>query len=130
VMQDAARESRKKAASEDADYHSTRISESARVIGFGLLAAYYGIKIAPDALIEDGWLLSIVGVAGVATVLLDYLHYWFGYRLARTAEANAEYVYNEGWGPLWYGCKVLAFRSKQASAFAGACALLILVWCS
>jgi hypothetical protein len=111
---------------------SARVSETTRLIGLGLLAIFYAIISGSDAYsveMRANWpqLLRLMALCGVLAVLLDYLHYVFGYfttdrALDRTDEPNS---YDQAWAT--YRLEHVCFWTKQASALAGCCFLIFLV---
>jgi hypothetical protein len=87
----------------ESDFYSIRISETSRIIGFALLAIFYAFKIEEAAKLEvDDCLLLFMGFMGAST---------FDSKPAST----------------WFGWKTIAFCAKQATAIAGALALLVIV---
>jgi hypothetical protein len=117
-------------AQEDSDYNSARISETSRYVGFGLLAAYYAIKVTPpETLSVNPCVALTVGVCGAFTVLLDYLHYAFGYYGARAAlKDEPEHSYARGLAGACFALKTWCFVGKQLAAVAGSIALVILIF--
>jgi hypothetical protein len=95
-------------------------------IGFALLAIFYAFKIEEAAKLEvDDCLLLFMGFMGASTVLLDYLQYLFGYAMARAAMKTG--TFDSKPASTWFGWKTIAFCAKQATAIAGALALLVIV---
>lgn len=67
-----------------------RISDTCRFVGFGLLAIFYALHTGENELAlrirsEAPWKLFVMGAFGVLTILLDYLHYFFGSRAVTQA---------------------------------------------
>lgn len=79
---------------ENQDYFSSKISELARYIGFGLVAVAFGL-LSSDAVFAKALVansaqtLSWAGLFGAATVLIDYLHLLMGW-WSNTQAANNE----------------------------------------
>lgn len=116
---------------DDADFNSSRISETSRYVGFGLLATYYALKVDQSASIAtDSGLVTAVGLAGALAVLFDYLQYVFGYALARSALGDAEYRYHQGVAKIWFPLKTIAFWLKQVAAIGGSVAVILLILCA
>lgn len=117
------------------DYYSSRLSETSRFVGFGLLASYYALAVSPpNAFNANEWLLMIVGLFGAFAVLFDYLQYVFGYAMARAAHRKGgeagPYTYNEGLAAILFGFKTIWFVAKQLAAGLGAAALIVLIVCA
>src|SRR5262245_41224283 len=85
---------------------TARISETTRFVGFGLVAIYYSIRTsgAPSfgSALEMRFptVVMLIGLLGVATVLLDYLQYWFGARSVDDALKRESLDYDTG--SFWY----------------------------
>jgi len=108
---------------------TSRISETTRYVGFGLMIAYYVIRSAESVLsksISSAYpgALKIVGICGLAAVLLDYLQYWFGSRAVAEALSRESLDYNKN--SFWYRGRAGAFALKQLFAIFGAIVLIIL----
>jgi hypothetical protein len=109
---------------EEKRFVTSRISETTRYLGFGLLATFYAIIGSKDAFpqsLEAAWLLplKIMALCGIVAIFLDYLQYVFGrlaVQKALTREDNP-YSYNKKW--LSYRARQACFWSKQAAALAG-----------
>jgi hypothetical protein len=59
-----------------------RISDACRLVGFGLLAIFYGIKTGEGTFAQSvktghGCLFMAMGALGVLAIVLDYLQYMF-----------------------------------------------------
>lgn len=113
---------------EEADFNSTRISETSRFVGFGLLAIYYAMMIDPaGAFASDSWWVTCVGLFGALAVALDYFQYVCGYAMARAALRDAEHRYHQGLAVIYFPLKWLAFVAKQLFALAGSVAVIVLI---
>ena len=99
--------------------HSSRISESCRYIGFGLLAFYYGLVTDKDTPEHDS--IILIGVFGLFTLIADYLQYLGGYYSVQHAlkHPKRNYVKSSVAYRVWEGM----FWVKQETAIAGAIAL-------
>lgn len=102
------------------------ISDTCRIVGFGLLAVFYTIKVGDEKLgtIEtDHYCLFLaVGLSGFAIILFDYLQYFFG-SLAVEAAIKADNKYDKD--SLAYKARVLFFNLKQYAVFVG---VGLLIW--
>lgn len=93
-MTDLTPEQRRAKYRENQDYFSSKISELARYLGFGLVAVAFGL-LSSDAIFakalvaKSTMLLSWAGLLGALTVLADYLHLLMGW-FANTQAANNE----------------------------------------
>lgn len=91
-MTDPTPEQRRAKYRENQDYFSSKISELARYLGFGLVAVAFGL-LSSDAIFAKALVaksanyLSWAGLFGVTTVLADYLHLLMGW-LSNTQAAN------------------------------------------
>ena len=104
---------------EERAFHSSRISESCRYLGFGLVAFYYGLaKLSPPA---TGYLFSCIGVFGAVTLLADYFHYLGGYLSAKAALKNPRRNFKKY--SLSSITQRVMFWVKQITALAGSIAL-------
>jgi hypothetical protein len=108
---------------------TSRISETTRFVGFGLLAVYYTLKVGEGALATQlsarfPCLLGVVGIAGAAAVLLDYLQYWCGVHSANVALRRDDFTYDKRSG--WYKARERTFLAKQVAAITGALALVLM----
>ena len=104
---------------EDKAFHSSRISESCRYLGFGLVAFYYGLVTASAP--AGGYLVSCIGGFGVATLLADYFQYLAGYLSAKQALNNPRRNYKKYSGASKNQRNM--FWVKQLTAIAGSVAL-------
>jgi hypothetical protein len=111
---------------------SARVSETTRYIGFGLLATFYAIISGNDAFFVDlrsNWPLPLrlMALCGAVTILLDYLHYVFGYLTTERVldRPDKKPLYNTAWPT--YRAEIFCFWAKQVAAFAGCCLLIFLV---
>ncbi|PDS31320.1 hypothetical protein [Rhizobium phaseoli] len=104
-----------------------RISDTCRVIGFGLLVFYFTVHFndsAAAARLKTGnnWSLFIIGALGVLTIFMDYLQYLFGSRAAHAALKNENHLYNDK--SLAYRARNFFFSGKQATAGLGSLVLI------
>lgn len=118
---------------EESEFNSSRISETSRYVGFGLLATYYALKVDPTNSIvasTETWLVTTIGVFGALAVVLDYFQYLFGYLMARAALNDSEYRYHQGFAAIWFPLKTIAFVAKQVAAVVGSLAVILLILCA
>jgi hypothetical protein len=109
---------------------TSKISDTCRFIGFGLLIVYYTIQSADGAFAthlktHSPVLVYAVGIAGAATILLDYLQYLFGAMAVDRALKRPTMDYDET--SCAYKARLWAYRAKQFATAVGAAALIILV---
>jgi len=111
---------------------SSRVSETTRYIGFGLLATFYAMISGDDAFFVEArthWplLLRLIALTGSIAVLLDYLHYVFAYWSTERAleRTDAPNEYGTGW--FSYRGENACFWGKQAAAIIGCVLLVFLV---
>lgn len=111
---------------------TSRISDTCRYIGFGLLAVYYTIMSGDNSFatnLQSGaltyWALQGIGIAGAVAILFDYLQYFFGSRAVEEALASETHQYNED--SCAYRARRLFYNLKQCSVGAGAVLLLFVV---
>ena len=111
---------------------TSRVSETARFIGFGLLAISYAMISNPDAFFVEmrtHWatLIRLMALAGAVVVLVDYLHYLFGYLTTERAlnRVDKPNTFNSRW--LTYRLEILCFWAKQIAAIFGCCLVVFLV---
>jgi hypothetical protein len=126
---------RRESVIEQKQYVTSRVSETCRFIGFGLLAVYYTLSIsnepfAVSLLASREWLVRAFGAAGALTVFFDYLQYVAGGRAAnkalnRTNEGKKSYRYNKKW--MSYRIREFSFVAKQVFAFVGSTILIFLM---
>lgn len=96
-MVDITPEQRRAKYRENQDYFSSKISELARYIGFGLVAVAFGL-LSSDAIFakalvaKSAGVLTWAGLLGVTTVVADYLHllmgWWSNTQAANNAKGN------------------------------------------
>lgn len=107
-----------------------RISETTRFVGFGLIAVYYAIRSSEPASLTGQMqvnypcVVAIIGLMGVAAVLLDYLQYWFGSQAVAEALKRPTVDYDAE--SFWYKARGSTFVAKQFAAIIGAALLVIL----
>lgn len=116
----------------EADFYSARISETSRLVGFGLLAIFYAVKVDANASFEaNESLVTLLGVFGALSVLLDYLQYVFGYLMVRYAQHNPPaHSYADGVAGRFFALKSWAFALKQIAAILGSFIVIFLVLCT
>ncbi|WP_192258386.1 hypothetical protein [Mesorhizobium caraganae] len=121
-------EDRRKRLYEFKEKVTTKLSDIVRFIGLGLIAVFYTIKTG-DAYANytkcQELLLYVVGIAGVLSILLDYLQYVANYASVDAALKRENLKYDRTSGP--YRAAELAFRWKRHVTTAGAVALIALV---
>ena len=111
---------------------TSRISDTARYIGFGLLAVYYTSMSGDSAFavsLRAGlskYLLHAMGFAGAAAILFDYLQYLFGARSVEEALADPGSEYNPR--SCAYKAREMFFTLKQWAVGVGAILLIVLVF--
>ena len=103
-----------------------RISDTCRIVGFGLLTVFYTIKVGDEKLstidTTHSCLVLAVGIAGFAILVFDYLQYFFG-SMAVEAAMKAKNKYDED--SIAYKARKLFFYLKQYAVFVG---VGLLVW--
>lgn len=111
---------------------TTQVSETARFVGFGLLAIAYAMVSDSGAFFvgmrtHHATMVRYLALAGSLAVLADYLHYVFGYLTTQQAldRQDKPNAYNSLW--LTYRLEIVCFWVKQAAAITGCVILLILV---
>jgi hypothetical protein len=109
---------------------TSRISDTCRFVGFGLLAIYYSIKIGGNKLAtqlqtEHRWLVFWLGLFGALAILLDYLQFVAGSLAVNKALRSAGLEYDTDWCS--YKFRQLAFNAKQFVVLAGVAVLLWLI---
>jgi hypothetical protein len=115
------------------DYYSSRISETSRFVGFGLLASYYALTVSPTGAFQaNEHLLTGVGFLGAWAVFFDYLQYVTGYLMTRATHRkggdSGPYSYGDGAAAVYFGLKTISFVAKQLAAGLGSVALIALIW--
>lgn len=131
-MTDLNPEQRRAKYRENQDYFSSKISELARYIGFGLVAVSFGL-LSSDAIFATMIVakttntLAWAGLLGVAAVLADYLHLLMGWFANTQAANNKNGGYNlTGIGLLFrFFQDRIFFYLKQLFPLVGAALLLI-----
>ena len=110
---------------EDKDFTSSRVSESARYIGFGLAAATIAFLTSDAAFAKkiivnyESWIL-VASSFGCATILFDYFHYICGYLSSEDAGQNRAGDYGYLTQSYLYRARRWFFWAKQCSAVIGA----------
>lgn len=103
-----------------------RISDTCRIVGFGLLTVFYSIKIGDGKLAELGighpCLIAAIGVLGFLVIVFDYLQYFFGSIAVEAAlTSNSRYDDNS----FAYKARNFLFIVKQYAVLLG---VGVLVW--
>ena len=108
---------------------TSRISETTRYLGFGLLATFYAIISSADAYPKQlkaafPLPLRLMALFAVLAVMLDYLQYVFGRFAVQRAldRKDKPFEYNKKW--LSMRGRQACFWAKQAMALLG-CAILL-----
>lgn len=108
---------------------TSRVSDTSRVVGFGLMLVYFTIMISDGdtaKALRDSWwellILSLAGIFGVFTVALDYKQYAYAEQSAKIALATPDARYDDESAA--YKRQDLCFRAKQWTALLGAGAVL------
>jgi hypothetical protein len=108
---------------------TSRISDTCRIVGFGLLTIFYTIKIGEGKLEKIGTdhscLVLAVGLLGFLVILLDYLQYFFGSQAVEAALATNNLYNTESFS---YRARNFLYILKQYAVFAGVAALVWLFW--
>ena len=109
---------------EEKRHVSSKISETSRYIGFGLVAVVYAVLTSDSAFMEaiaaeHHSELLIAATLGGLTVVLDYLQFIGGYISVNAALNNVagDYRYNKK--AFFYRLRVASFWMKQITALAG-----------
>ncbi|MDX8449115.1 MULTISPECIES: hypothetical protein [Mesorhizobium] len=121
-------EGRKKGLREFKERVTTKLSDIVRFIGLGLVAVFYTIKTGssyPNFNALQDILLYTVGLAGVLSVLLDYIQYVANYESVEAALRRDNFTYDKDSKP--YKRAEFAFKWKQRVTSLGAVALIALV---
>ena len=121
-----------KAALEQKQLVTGKISELCRIIGFALLAIFYTINAGENQftkriLANGEYKIYIIGAAGVLTILFDYLQYFFGSLSTGEALDNPENGFKYNPGSWHYKMRVVFFYAKQITALVGSVVLTIMV---
>lgn len=108
---------------------SSTISELCRYIAFGLLVAFYTIRVDSSnfagTLRGEGLLVFLIGLCGALAVLCDYLQYVCGLVTVNRALSTEVYEYDDqSWA---YWGRQVTFEAKQLFAGAGAISLALMV---
>lgn len=103
----------------DKDFTSGRLSELARYIGFGTVAATFSLlssdsDFATAISTSQRELLTWAALGGMATVLFDYFQYVMGYRASNLAAKSEDLKYQRKW--ISYKMRVTFFWMKQLAA--------------
>jgi hypothetical protein len=110
---------------DDKDFGSSRVSESARYIGFGLAAATIALltsdaAFAKKIIVSNEGLILAASSFGCATILLDYFQYISAYLSSEEAGQNKDGGYQYLTQSFWYRVRRWFFWTKQWSAVIGA----------
>lgn len=126
------RESRRKSRLEEKQVVTSRISETCRYIGFGLLALFYTMKtsdgrFAQELVANHSFALYVLGASGAAAVLFDYLQYMAGSVAVERAlnREDTAHLYSTEWRS--YQAREACFWAKQAAALIGVVCLAYLI---
>jgi hypothetical protein len=102
-----------------------RISDTCRIVGFGLLTVFYSIKIGEGKLADIGTnhpcLIMAIGGLGFLVILFDYLQYFFG-SMAVEAALISDNRYDDK--SFAYKARNVLFILKQYAVLFGVGALL------
>jgi hypothetical protein len=115
---------------EDKDFTTSRLSEHARYIGFGAVAAAFS-QLSSNSVfalsMSDIQKTLLIGAAlgGMAAVLLDLFQYIAGYRASTRAAAADDKKYEKSW--LSYRARTAFFWSKQVAATLSGVLLVVAV---
>lgn len=119
---------------EDGKAVTARISDACRLVGFGLLAIFYGIKTddhgAFATSIKNGhsWLFMAMGAFGVLAIVLDYLQYIFANLSIEDAKKQPDQLYDPK--TCSRRARTFCFYAKQLAVVAGSVSLVWLVLAS
>ena len=117
---------------EDKDFTSARISESTRYVGFGLAALTVAMLTSdaafPKRLIANfEWFVVVASALGCLTIILDYLHYLFGYLASEQAADNRDGDYGYLTQSGYYRARRYFFLAKQITALVGAVSFVVIL---
>lgn len=105
-----------------------RISDSCRVVGFGLLAVFYSVRVGGVDMEKIGTahpcLVWAVGIFGFLSVLSDYLQYTFAAFSVDSALKAPPHTYDDNSLP--YKLRYFFYIAKQWAVVAGVVALGLL----
>lgn len=125
-------EARRAIIREEKSYLTSRMSESCRYVGFGLLAIFYTIRsagadntFAQSLMSDHAAVVFLVGAFGAITILLDYLQYFFGQHSAVVALKSHDALYNPA--SLSYQGRMFCYATKQITVAVGSALLVVLV---
>ncbi|ESY40083.1 hypothetical protein ACYG9Z_24140 [Mesorhizobium sp. RSR380A] len=115
---------------EDGKAVTGRISDACRLVGFGLLAVFYGIKTDEGAFATSiksghGCLFMTIGALGVLAIVLDYLQYMFANWSIEDAKKRPDQLYGEK--TFSRLARTVCFYAKQLVILAGSISLVWLV---
>ncbi|WP_171172790.1 hypothetical protein [Ruegeria sp. HKCCA0370] len=104
---------------------TSRISETTRYIGFGIVAWIFAVHTSSSGFATSyvesyGFFVGLAGLAGLLTIVLDYFQYIFGYRSVGIAMDNRENNYQFQEGSAAYVFQNLTWKAKQWAAGIGA----------
>ena len=104
---------------------TSRISDSCRVVGFGLLAVFYSVRVGGGDMGKIGaahpYLVWAVGGFGFLSVLFDYLQYTFAAWAVENALKTLDYKYDPS--SLSYILRHYFYVAKQFAIIFGVVAL-------
>ena len=109
---------------------SSRITEIVRYIGFGLVIIFYTVMSGTDQFAttireQSPCLLFVFGIAGVLTIILDYIQFLGGYFSVEAALDSEEQQYD--YRSLAYKARKWAFAAKQIVVAMGSAALFVVM---
>ena len=104
---------------------TSRISDSCRVVGFGLLAVFYSVRVGGGEMEKIGtahpYLVWAVGGFGFLSVLFDYLQYTFAAWAVGNALKTLDYKYDPN--SYAYILRHYFYVAKQVAIILGVVAL-------
>lgn len=109
---------------------TTRISETSRFVGVGIVAWVFaqhasGEGFARDYLSNYGAIVRFAGVLGVLVIVFDYLQYIAAYFSVSAALRNAEHNYAYDASSLAMRAQKLFFWAKQIAAVVAAMIIVV-----
>jgi hypothetical protein len=108
---------------------TSRISDTCRYIGFGLLVVFYASRFGEpeSASLQEtyGRALYIIGLTGGLTIVFDYFQYVFGASAVQTALSRNDYMYDDH--SIAYRGRRACFVLKQWSAGIGSLVLALAI---
>ena len=97
---------------------SSRISETTRFIGFGIIAWVFAVNtsssnFATTYLAEFGFFVGVAGILAVLGVLSDYFQYIFAYRSVDRAMQRDEHAFDFDYASFAYNAQGFFWSAKQ-----------------